>query len=160
MLTSVESPTSPRDMANPRVDVPRQPPARRHVRFSVTSLLTVTPPLTDEELGVLWYSPQEQEQHKTLLLSQVRRLARRLATTPMTDIRKEELYDCVGNETFLSPDILRSTARHKAGHLKAVLSAQAGRHGAEEVARRARESSAPAIARAHKVASGYWEALK
>ena len=83
-------------------DLPRNPIQRR-VRFSAQSLLTVTEPVTEEERTTLWYSQQERNHQKRLFKYDMRRLAKKLSTTPMPLIHREEIYDFVGMEvSFIS----------------------------------------------------------
>ena len=162
---TVEPPPS-RDANSLLVDFPRGPaPPRRCVHFSPRSLLAFKEPPTDEERAALWYSPREQAHQKWQLRRDVSQLARKLASTPASLLREDELYHCVGNESCLSRDVLRSTNEHKDFHVRTVLAAQARQRAADvrdegELSRLARASSAPACTRAHKIAVGYWHVLK
>ena len=159
-----DGPTLSHDATGLIVDFPRVP-APRSVRFSARSLLVLTEPATDEERAVLWYSQREADDQKRRVRRDAIRLARRLASTPASLLRKEDLYHCVGNEGYVSRDVLRSTREHQDLHVRSVLAAQARQRAAEvwdedELSRLSRASSAPACARAHKIAVGYWDVLK
>ena len=130
------------------VDFPHHEPAplRRRVRFSARSLLALyaEPATTDEERATQWYSRQDAEDQRRRLWRDVSRLARRLASTPVSLLPREELYHCVGNEAFLSQDVILLTRERKARHVRAVLEAQARQRAAgrdeEELARLAQAS--------------------
>jgi hypothetical protein len=70
----------------------------RRVRFAATSLLSVTAPVSAEDLQAMWYSKEERGHQKETLKGAVRRLIRRLSTTPIASIHQEELYECIGME--------------------------------------------------------------
>ena len=76
--------------------------APRPVRFASMSSLTLTPPVSREELAARWYTKQERDYQKAKLKHDVRRLSRAFAQTPMDSIGEKKLYECVGMEVRLA----------------------------------------------------------
>jgi len=137
----------------------------RRVRFAATSLLSVTAPVSAEDLQAMWYSKEERGHQKETLKGAVRRLIRRLSTTSIASIHQEELYECIGMEAFLSRDVIVQRKRHRISHCRAILAAQARQRTSngrdeEELARLSHKSSAHSCARARNIAAGYWKVLK
>ena len=57
--------------------------------------------LSQSDLHLKWYTDEEQGQFKRMLLEDLQKMSTKLATTPMSLIDQEELYECIGIEVYV-----------------------------------------------------------
>ena len=134
--------TARRVRFNPTTDVARLPP-----EDSATSYAKAY-----TEIDVLLF-----RRERTL---DVGRIRRKIARTPLDAISRAHLYDCLGLEVLISPDLFRKMRQGKQSHADAVLDEQAeqDRRGVvDEEGLRAlsTKSSAWARGRAQMLAANY-----
>ena len=142
-------------------------PARRSVRFSETSVLTITDRATKEELQHCWYSKEERDGLRADLTRHLLQTRAKLATTPMSSIGQDDLYECIWMERLLSLEVYLHTREHRSIHVGAILAEQdcqriLGTHNKEQLALAllSEQSSEWSVVRACNIAAGYWDALK
>lgn len=153
--------------ADPAAPAAREPqPPRRSVRFAETSHMTIVPYPSPSEARRRWYSEAERDALKLSTLRDLRRIARKLATTPLESIGTEELFLCIGVEAMLSPDLHRLIRERKRQHVRSCLLFQARQemNGAavdpEALRRHSETSSEWTRTRAQTLAAGYRACLK
>jgi hypothetical protein len=99
-----------------------KPPPRPRVRFSKFSQLVIIP---YDDAKSKWYTQEEQRHFNRTRLRDALRLINFINLLPTSArMREDILYECVGLENFISPDIARRVVQKKRAHTEAVLSAQ------------------------------------
>ncbi|KAL9178482.1 hypothetical protein ACHAXT_001820 [Thalassiosira profunda] len=133
----------------------------RRVRFNPTMDVARLPP---EDSAASAYAKAYTEMDVALFKRartlDVGRIRRKIARTPLDAISRAHLYDCLGLEVLISPDLFRKMRQGKQSHADAVLDEQAeqDRRGVvdEEGLRAASiKSSAWARGRAQMLAANY-----
>ena len=133
-------------------------PPRPQVRFSQYSQLNVIP---KDDGSSKWLSQMEKDHIKQRLLLDVERMRTFLHDTPPDRIAKDELYECIGIEHFISDEHLEQRFERYRAHVNAVLLAQSAHIGAcEKISRASERSSQWARESAEKLAKVYATQLK
>lgn len=97
---------------------------QRSVRFSDTAELVILAEQAsnnDDELGLKWYSQQEQDRLKRTMLNDMHEVWQKLATARMSLINPLEL---VGMDALLSPEVIVFRTEHKVIHVSTIIAAQ------------------------------------
>mmetsp|Transcript_17023 Transcript_17023/g.27658 ORF Transcript_17023/g.27658 Transcript_17023/m.27658 type:complete len:178 (-) Transcript_17023:179-712(-) len=133
---------------------------RPRVRFSEYSQLSVIP---KDDTKSKCFSRQEQRLFRQAVLADTLRLRNLFQNTSPEMITQDDLYECVGIESYLSQDLARHVVQKKRAHVDAVLSAQRANRGAcsnEKISHTSKHTSRWARKRAEKLAKGYATQLR
>ena len=149
----------------PQNNTDQSSPKRCLVSFSeMTQVVTVEPPAPPDAENI-WHSKQDKALFKRALVNDVRRISSRLSDTPRDSVPQDELYECLGLECLLSPELLARSVEGRRLHTDAILSEQAHQrvfaNDDEEddgsyLSYMSAVSSKPTRERAHQLAVGYW----
>ena len=141
----------------------------RAVSFSTYSQAILLPPPEDEDdMESRHYTQEDIRRFQQVLISDVERLRDELGSMSPEDINADQMYDCVGLEKFLSPELHRRTVAAMHAHVEAVLEEQGLQleeqmmggsivvmDRGEVLAAKSRLSSAWSRGRAEELAAGY-----
>ena len=95
---------------------------RRSVSFSATSELTSIPSKSEQDLASAWYSKEDKDHQKRMILRNAAEVSRILKSRlVLTD---EELCETIGMDNFLSPSHIRSSKIGKKRHAQSIVFAQ------------------------------------
>ena len=130
----------------------------RQVSFSEDVTVQCFPYPSREEVSKRWYSKSDRNTLKQELARDVRRLRFLLSVTPMGDLEKEALYDCVGLEALVSSRVTRFVREMRQGHASSIVDMQDSL-SEEQLAAYAVSHSSQSRERAQKLATGYLEIL-
>ena len=128
-------------------------PTARAVTFSPWIEMAVIPK-EKMELAERWYSKEDHACFKQELIRDVQRVSRVIATTPEDMLTQDELYECIGIESFLNQDLLRHLQTKKRAHARAIVIAQSV-YNEEELSLVSEISSSWARDGAHFRAKGF-----
>ena len=111
-----------------------------------------------EEVSKRWHSNVDKYAFKQELARDVRSLRCLLSITPMQDLEKEALYDCVGLEALISSKVTRFSKEMRQGHARSIVEMQYYL-SEEQLAACAASHSSQSRERAQKLAAGYSKIL-
>jgi len=138
---------------------------QRSVRFAEMSELAIIEPSTVEELDEKWYSKQEYANMKHRYHTDAYLMWKKLSTTPVESVGKDDLFSCVGMEKFLSSDIWRHTQERRISHIRNIRAVQSRQRmlnlrSDEHLSLLSQQSSEWTVTRAQNLAQLYWDTLK
>mmetsp|Transcript_31115 Transcript_31115/g.53176 ORF Transcript_31115/g.53176 Transcript_31115/m.53176 type:complete len:180 (+) Transcript_31115:131-670(+) len=135
------------------------------VSFAETSNVVLIEYPSQEELRRRWYSMQERAFLKREVLRDACKMSRKLTTTPMEDISLEDLFQCIGLEGLLTPELMLAVRKGKRYHSRSILLAQhlqcqRNITDAEELSLISQQNSESTRTRSQEIAARYWTTLK
>jgi len=116
------------------------------------------PSRDDDEVSKRWNSKRDKHFFEQEMARDVRSIRCLLSITPMNDLEKEALYDCVGLEALMSSKVARFSKEKKRCYVRSIVEMQYCL-SEEELAAYAESHSSQSRERAQKLASGYSEIL-
>mmetsp|Transcript_22966 Transcript_22966/g.48120 ORF Transcript_22966/g.48120 Transcript_22966/m.48120 type:complete len:165 (+) Transcript_22966:98-592(+) len=157
-FSSTSSSSSMINLSTSRVLSTSTPPRRVH--FSDKSEMIILDPVQREEEHLVLYTKEEMASFRRQLVYDVRTVLRAL-NSGVSDVI---LGNCVGIETFLSPELARRVIQVRNSHVKAVMDEQRHQRGlgfrsSERLKAVAEAGSRWSRDRAHELAVGYFELL-
>ena len=122
----------------------------RSVSFSATSELALIPSKSEQDLASAWYSKEDKDHHKRMILRNAAEVSRILKSgLVLTD---EELCETVGMDNFLSPSHVQSSKIGKKRHAQSIVFAQ-DKFDPALLSRLSKKSSSTSRQRAYERAS-------
>jgi hypothetical protein len=137
----------------------RSPP--RGVTFSEYSELVLIPRSDEHALTATWYSSQDRNHFRQVLISEARRVSKEIkALSPGEVLSHEQLCECLGVEVFITMGAARKADQARRSHISSVLSEQCrqkqvGECDLERLSRVSKRGSESSTIRASKLAAGY-----
>jgi len=128
---------------------------QQSVRFTETASLVFTEKSSKEEFAIRWYSGQERQCLKHLLMQDMQELWQQRATEPVPSVILENSWEHIGIAVSLQEFMLRH--EQKANHSRAIIAAQESqrrrcRHDAIELSQLSQRSSEFSRAQALEIA--------
>ncbi len=111
-----------------------------------------------DEVSTRWHSQRDRNVFQQELARDVRSLRLLLSVTPMEDLEKEALYDCIGLEALVSSNVARVVREMRQGHARSIVEMQ-DYLSEEELAACAMSLSSQSRERAQRLADCYSEVL-
>jgi len=111
-----------------------------------------------DEVSKRWNSKRDKYFFEQEMARDVRSIRCLLSITPMEDLEKEALYDCVGLEALMSSKVARFLKEKKQCYARSIVEMQ-DCLSEEELAAYAASHSSQSRERAQKLAAGYSEIL-
>ncbi len=130
----------------------------RRVSFSEDITLHCFQYPSKEEVSRRWHSKNDRNRFKQELARDIRSLRCLLSITPMEDLEKEALYDCVGLEALMTSRVTRFVTEMRQEHSRSIVEMQ-DYLNEEQLAACAVSHSSQSRERAQKLAAGYLEIL-
>lgn len=97
-------------------------PQNRSVHFSAADSERIDIPRDNPEEK--YYSSNDIQRFKQLLVQDVQNMAALLRTTPISSLTNDQLYQCTGIESFLSRDVVARTVASIRAHMTVIVFVQ------------------------------------